>query len=84
MASIVGTAALGDDRRYLAFADDFEQRFVNQGEQRRDITATLDLAWDLLGRFPRHELTRIRQRHLDRHQPADHPPSSRPDAAQPG
>jgi V/A-type H+-transporting ATPase subunit B len=81
LASIVGTAALGeDDRRYLAFADDFEQRFMNQGQQRRDITATLDLAWDLLGRFPRHELTRIRQRHLDRHhQPAGHPPSSHPD-----
>lgn len=85
LASIVGTAALGeDDRRYLTFADDFEQRFLNQGEQRRDITATLDLAWDLLGRFPSHELTRIRQRHLDRHhQPADHPPSQS-DAARPG
>jgi V/A-type H+/Na+-transporting ATPase subunit B len=68
LASIIGTAALGeDDRRYLAFADDFEQRFIGQGTGRRDLIATLDLAWALLGRFPRHELTRIRQRHLDRH-----------------
>jgi V/A-type H+-transporting ATPase subunit B len=82
LAAIVGTAALGeDDRRYLAFADDFEQRFINQGTRRRTIDATLDLAWDLLGRFPRHELRRIRPRLLDSHyrpatgahnRPADH------------
>jgi len=36
------------DGRYLEFADDFEQRFVNQGAERRSITATLELAWDLL------------------------------------
>jgi V/A-type H+-transporting ATPase subunit B len=65
LAAIVGTAALGeDDQRYLAFAADFEQRFINQGTQRRDMAATLDLAWDLLRRFPREELTRIRQRFL--------------------
>jgi vacuolar-type H+-ATPase subunit B/Vma2 len=30
LASIIGTAALGqDDQRYLAFASDFEQRFVH-------------------------------------------------------
>jgi V/A-type H+-transporting ATPase subunit B len=66
LAAIVGSAALGeDDRRYLAFADDFEQRFINQGAGRRTLGATLDLAWDLLGRFPRHELRRIRQALLD-------------------
>ena len=72
LASIVGNAALGEDeRRYLSFADDFEQRLLNQGVQRRSISVTLDLAWDLLGRFPRHELTRICQRFLDSsHRPA--------------
>jgi V/A-type H+/Na+-transporting ATPase subunit B len=85
LASIVGTAALGeDDRRYLSFADDFEQRLLNQGTQRRPISATLDLAWDLLGRFPRHELTRIRQRFLDsRHRPAAEAGSSNGNARQP-
>jgi len=68
LASIIGTAALGeDDQRYLAFASDFEQRFVHQGAQRRDIAATLNLAWELLHRFPRHELRRIRPAFLDRH-----------------
>jgi V/A-type H+-transporting ATPase subunit B len=72
LASIVGTAALGeDDRRYLAFADDFEQHFINQGPERRGIDDTLDLAWDLLARFPGHELKRIRQQILrSRHRPA--------------
>jgi len=66
LASVVGTAALGeDDHRYLSFADDFEHRFVHQATGRRDITGTLELAWELLAEFPRHELKRIRQRFLD-------------------
>ena len=36
----------------LGFVDDFERRFVGQGAQRRSIEQTLDLAWELLGRFP--------------------------------
>jgi V/A-type H+/Na+-transporting ATPase subunit B len=81
LASIVGAAALGeDDRRYLAFADEFEQRLINQGAERRAIGATLDLAWDLLGRFPRHELKRIRQALLDRyHAPTAASPASGPE-----
>jgi V/A-type H+/Na+-transporting ATPase subunit B len=69
LASVIGSAALGgNDRRYLAFADDFERHFVGQGSGRRTLTETLDAAWDLLGRFPRDELKRISRRHLDRHQ----------------
>ena len=86
LASIIGTAALGEnDRRYLSFADDFEQRFIGQGDRRRGVEETLDRAWELLGRFPRHELTRIRQRHLDRHHsPAAETPAGQPDAPHPG
>ena len=83
LAAIVGTAALGEeDRRYLSFADDFEQRFIHQGPERRDMAATLGLAWDLLDRFPRGELTRIRPRFLDRRQPgpADEPTPPRYEA----
>ena len=58
--SIVGEQALSDDdRRTLAFVDDFERQFVGQGEQRRSIEETLDLAWELLARFPADELKRI-------------------------
>jgi V/A-type H+/Na+-transporting ATPase subunit B len=67
LVSVVGTAALSEeDMRYFTFADDFEHRFIHQGPESRDIAATLDLAWDLLGRFPGEELRRIRPHLLDR------------------
>jgi len=85
LASIIGSAALGeDDRRYLTFADDFEQRFIGQGTQRRGLEETLDLAWALLGHFPRQELKRIRQRHLDRHHSQVAQAPRRPDPPDPG
>ena len=59
-----------DDRRVLAFVDEFERRFVGQEDQRRSIEETLDLAWDLLARFPRAELRRIRPELVERHHPA--------------
>ena len=61
LVSIVGEQALSeDDRRTLAFAEDFERRFVGHGTQRRSIEQTLDLAWELLARFPASELKRIK------------------------
>jgi V/A-type H+-transporting ATPase subunit B len=60
LISIVGEQALSDDdRRILAFVDEFERRFVGQDTQRRSITETLDLAWELLAAFPADELKRI-------------------------
>lgn len=56
----MGEAALAaDDRRYLAFATDFEREFIGQSDTRRTSTETLDLAWRLLAPFPDDELTRI-------------------------
>jgi V/A-type H+/Na+-transporting ATPase subunit B len=60
LISIVGEQALSDDdRRILAFVDEFERRFVGQDTERRSITETLDLAWELLAAFPADELKRI-------------------------
>ncbi|HVY60328.1 MAG TPA: V-type ATP synthase subunit B, partial [Planctomycetota bacterium] len=60
-ASIVGEAALSpEDRRHLEFADDLEKRFLDQGERRRTIEETLDLAWRLLDRYPAAELKRLK------------------------
>jgi V/A-type H+/Na+-transporting ATPase subunit B len=68
LASIVGEASLADDdRRALAFADDFETRFIGQGAVRRGIIQTLDLAWRLLDGFPEDELTRIPSELAARH-----------------
>jgi V/A-type H+-transporting ATPase subunit B len=60
LVAIIGETALSDnDRRYLAFADDFEKRFIHQGGSARSIDETLDLAWDLLEPFTAGELKRI-------------------------
>jgi V/A-type H+-transporting ATPase subunit B len=60
LTSIVGEQALSDDdRAVLGFVEDFERRFVGQGAQRRSIEQTLDLAWELLERFPADALKRI-------------------------
>jgi V/A-type H+-transporting ATPase subunit B len=68
LSSIVGEQALSDDdRRTLAFVDEFERRFVGQGEQRRTIEETLDLAWMLLARFSAEELRRIPPELVERH-----------------
>ncbi len=61
LVAIIGEAALSEtDRRFLAFADDFERRLVHQGGAARSIAETLDLAWDLLDPFATEELKRIR------------------------
>jgi V/A-type H+-transporting ATPase subunit B len=68
LISIVGEQALSeDDRRTLAFVDEFERRFVGQGDQRRSIESTLDLAWELLAPFSAGELRRISPDLIERH-----------------
>lgn len=61
LASIIGAEELSErDRRYLSFADAFEQRFVGQGEDDdRSIEETLNLAWDLLSFLPPDALARV-------------------------
>jgi len=50
VATIVGEAGLTEaDRLYLAFADEFERRFIGQGETERSIDETLRLVKELLG-----------------------------------
>jgi V/A-type H+-transporting ATPase subunit B len=71
LISIVGEQALSDDdRRILAFVDEFERRFVGQDTQRRSITETLDLAWELLAAFPADELKRIERGLVERYRTA--------------
>lgn len=71
LSAVLGDAALTDvDRKYLKFATEFEQRYVNQGFYgNRSIEETLDLAWELLKILPRTELTRIREAMLDKYYP---------------
>jgi V/A-type H+-transporting ATPase subunit B len=68
LVSIVGEQALSDDDRgILAFADEIERRFIGQGDERRSIEQTLDLAWQLLARFPAEDLKRIDPAFVERY-----------------
>lgn len=79
LLSIVGEAALPEeDRRYLRFADAFEQRFVHQHGARRSMSETLDLAWDLLGDFPDGDLKRIPPELLRERRPGPAPAAENP------
>ncbi|MBO5300537.1 MAG: V-type ATP synthase subunit B [Clostridia bacterium] len=66
---ILGEAALTPiDRIYAKFADEFEEKYVNQGYTTdRSIEETLDLGWELLSMFPRSELKRIKQPIYDKY-----------------
>lgn len=69
LAVILGTAALSDlDQLYLKFAEEYERRYISQGESdNRGIEETLDLGWQLLKILPRSEMKRIRPEYLDRY-----------------
>ncbi|MGQ9678898.1 MAG: V-type ATP synthase subunit B [bacterium] len=66
---ILGEAALSEtDRLYLKFAQNFEQRYIAQGEyENRSIEETLNLGWELLAMFPRSELKRVRAAFIDKY-----------------
>ncbi|HHU30311.1 MAG TPA: V-type ATP synthase subunit B [Firmicutes bacterium] len=72
LAAILGEAALSDtDRLFADFADVFESRYVNQGENEdRSIITTLEIGWELLALLPRTELKRVRDEYLDKYLPA--------------
>jgi V/A-type H+-transporting ATPase subunit B len=69
LARIVGEMGLSDrERLFLKFADEFERRFVNQGEyENRSIEETLDLAWDVLSILPPEELVRVKEEILEKY-----------------
>lgn len=67
LVAIIGEEALTDrDRLYLKFAEAFEREFLGQGQTDRSIDETLSEGWRLLSMFPRAELKRIKQDHVDR------------------
>ena len=71
LMTILGEAALSDDdKQFAKFADAFEQRYVNQGNNtNRSIEDTLNLGWELLSLLPRTELKRIKPALIDKYMP---------------
>ncbi|MEM3085593.1 MAG: ATP synthase subunit B [Halobacteria archaeon] len=72
LVAIVGKEALSDrDRRFLEFADAFEERYVRQGrEEDRSIEESLDLGWELLAALPESQLTRLDKKWIAKYHPA--------------
>ncbi|MFY9217895.1 MAG: V-type ATP synthase subunit B [Tepidanaerobacteraceae bacterium] len=71
LAVILGEAALSDtDKLFAKFADEFESRYVSQGENEdRSIEETLNLGWELLTILPKTELKRIRDEYIEKYLP---------------
>jgi V/A-type H+-transporting ATPase subunit B len=69
LASIVGEAEMGEEeRRYLAFGEAFERRFVAQGrEEARSLERTMEIGWELLRALPPETLTRLRPEEIERY-----------------
>lgn len=69
LAVILGEGALTEeDKSFAAFADEFEDRYVRQGEyQNRTIEETLELGWDLLSIIPVRELKRVRDAYIEKY-----------------
>ena len=71
LMTILGEAALSDDDKLFAkFADEFEKRYVSQGNNtNRSIEETLNIGWELLSILPRRELKRIKPELIDKYMP---------------
>ncbi|MET1100952.1 MAG: ATP synthase subunit B [Pyrodictiaceae archaeon] len=71
LATIVGEESLSEiDRKYLRFADAFEQRFLKQGfYENRSIEETLEIAWEVLSILPETELYRIKDEYVRKYHP---------------
>jgi len=71
LATILGEAALSaEDQKYMAFANDFEAKYISQGYyENRTVEQTLDLGWQLLSVFEDNELKRIDEELIAKYMP---------------
>ncbi len=69
LAVILGEAALSPtDQLFSKFSDQYESRFVAQGEyEERSIEETLNLGWELLKMLPREELKRVKDEEVEKY-----------------
>ena len=61
MKAVVGEEALSpDEMRYIDFLEKFEQKFIAQDRyENRTIFESMDIAWELLRKFPKSSLTKV-------------------------
>jgi V/A-type H+-transporting ATPase subunit B len=73
LAVILGEAALTKiDKKYVKFADKFEELFIKQSEdENRSIEESLNIGWQLLTILPIEELKRIKDEFIIKYLPKD-------------
>jgi len=71
ISTIIGAEALGErDKIYLANADEFERKFISQGEfEKRKIEDTLAIAWNLFSALPVEDLKLISEKFIKKYLP---------------
>lgn len=69
LVAVVGEEALTDrDKKYLEFADEFEDKFVRQGKNEdRTFEETLNLGWKLLSILSKIELKKIDEKYINKY-----------------
>jgi V/A-type H+-transporting ATPase subunit B len=73
LSIILGEAALSEeDKLFVKFSDEFEERFIRQGEyENRTIEETLSIGWELLRILPRSELKRVKEEQIEKYMEAE-------------
>jgi V/A-type H+-transporting ATPase subunit B len=71
ISTIIGAEALGErDKIYLTNADEFERKFISQGEEeKRTVENTLDIAWELFSALPEEDLKLIKEEFIKKYLP---------------
>ncbi|MEW6553444.1 MAG: V-type ATP synthase subunit B [Actinomycetota bacterium] len=67
LVAIVGEEALTDtDRMALKFADAFEQNYLDQKDENRELDQTLELGWKLISMMPKDSIKRIKTEYIEK------------------
>ena len=71
ISTIIGAEALSErDKIYLSNADDFEKKFISQGEfEKRNVEDTLDIGWELFSVLPEEDLKLISEKFIKKYLP---------------
>ncbi len=68
LVAIVGEEALTDiDRLTLKFADAFEQNYLDQKDENRELEQTLELGWKLLSMMPKESIKRVKTEYIEKY-----------------
>ncbi len=68
LESIIGTEGMGEaEKRYLDFANKFEEVYINQGTYGRSIEETMNIGWELLSLIPEKDLVRVQKNFVEKY-----------------